>query len=99
MKSTKRTALNARIAKMKFASNSIVGSMITNFGMSERGVGHMFRPVYSQGSSWKHSTLVDKTMELKGVLDKLGIEYTEGNDAPKGGRTGKFIQVTTKIID
>ncbi len=94
MKSTKRTALTARIAKMKLASNSIVGGMITNMS-----TGQKLRPIYSQGSSWTHSTLVDKTMELKSTLDKLGIEYTEGNDAARGGRTGKFIQVTTKIIE
>ena len=56
-----------------------------------------FRPVYSQGSSWKHSSLFDRRAEFTKILDLLSIEYESGNDAPRGGKTGAFIKIITKI--
>ena len=35
--------------------------------------------------------------ELTNVLNQLGIEFTKGNDAPRGGKTGAFVKITTKI--
>lgn len=94
MKTTKRSALNKRIKKMNFASNSIVGNMVLALKKGDK-----LRPVYSQGSTWKHSSLVDKTYELKQVLNTLKLDYVTGNDATRGGKTGYFIEITTKIID
>lgn len=56
-----------------------------------------FRPVYSQGSSWKHSSIFDRRFEFTTILNRMGIEYTQGNDAPRGGKTGAFINITTKV--
>lgn len=57
----------------------------------------IFRPVYSQGSSWKYSTLRDRRAEFTKVLISLGLEYESGNDAPRGGKTGAFVKIITKI--
>jgi hypothetical protein len=94
MKTTKRTALNKRILKLKLASNSIIGNMIADLKKGDR-----LRPVYSQGSTWKYSSLIDKSGELKSTLNFLGINYTIGNDSPRGGKTGYYIEILTKIID
>jgi len=51
------------------------------------------RPIISQGSSWKHSSLYNETFSITTWLDSNGISYTQGNDAPKGGKTGNFIKV------
>ena len=56
-----------------------------------------FRPVFNQGSSWKHSSLVDKTTELETVLRKLGLSFSTSNDAPRGGKTGVRIDILTKV--
>jgi hypothetical protein len=56
-----------------------------------------FRPAYSQGRNWKSSSLVDKSMEFANALRLMGIEFVSGNDAPKGGRAGVYIHITTKI--
>jgi hypothetical protein len=35
----------------------------------------------------------------KSKLNFLGINYTIGNDSPRGGKTGYYIEILTKIID
>lgn len=54
------------------------------------------RPVYYSGKG-QYVTIHDETCTIKTILDKIGIKYTIGNDAPRGGRYGDFIQVKTKI--
>lgn len=53
------------------------------------------------GCSWngglRHMTLQDaKHRNLCEALDKIGVDYVVGNDAPKGGATGTFIELTAK---
>lgn len=35
--------------------------------------------------------LIDNLAELREIIESVGCLYTEGNDAPRGGRTGDFI--------
>lgn len=96
MKTTTSTTLAKRIEKLVNAKelnkNSLVYAWISSLKSNE-----VLRPVFSQGSTWKHSSLVDKTTELITVLEKLGIDFELGNDAPKGGKTGAFVKIITKI--
>ena len=94
LKTTKRSALNAKIEKLNFAKNSIVGNMIKNLNTGDK-----LRPVYSTGGSWRFSSLKDYRVELEKTLRDLGISFETGNDATRGGRTGYYVQITTKIID
>lgn len=98
MKTTKSTTLAKRIEKLvaskELSKNSLVYGWVLSLKTNE-----VLRPVFSQGSSWKHSSLVDKTQELTSVLRKLGVEYTTGNDAPRGGKTGAFVKISTKILN
>lgn len=94
LKTTKRSVLNAKIEKLNFAKNSIVGNMVKNMKTGDK-----LRPVYSSGSSWKYSTLNDYRAELERTLNKLGIAFETGNDAARGGKTGYYVLITTKIID
>lgn len=55
------------------------------------------RPVFSQGSSWSNSSLQDHSVKLTFVLNLIGIEFTTTNDAPRGGKTGFLINITTKF--
>lgn len=52
----------------------------------------IIRPVVNSGKSY-----LDRTEEIASLLDKLGLMYTTGNEAPKGGKLGDFIKITTKI--
>jgi hypothetical protein len=92
MKTTSSIIVAKKIAKLNLASNSIVGNILKDLK-----TGVVLRPVYSQGSSWKQSTLVDKSTELESVLRLLKIEFSTGNDSPRGGKTGYFVKINTKI--
>ena len=94
MATTQRNVLNAKIEKLNFAKNSIVGNLIKDLKTDEK-----LRPIYSTGGSWKHSSLKDYSKELKIVLEKLKLNYIEGNDGKRGGKTSYYVQITTKIID
>ena len=52
---------------------------------------------FSQGSSWKFSSLIDKTDELVMCLNDLKIKFTQRNDSPRGGKTGNHIVILTKV--
>jgi hypothetical protein len=65
---------------------SIVNEGVTNF-----------RPVYSTGGSWKHSSLVDELDSLVCYLKALQLDIEVGNDSPRGGKTGAFVNILTKF--
>lgn len=98
MKTTKASVLAKKIEKLvatkELNKNSLVYGWISNMKSGEE-----FRPVFTQGSTWKHSSLVDKTYELETVLRKLGVSFLTTNDAPRGGKTGVRIDVLTKILN
>ena len=94
LKTTKRTALNSKIEKLGLAKNSIILSFI-----KDMKTGQKLRPVYSTGGSWKYSSLKNYAPELQRTLNNLGIAFITGNDAPRQGKTGYYVEITTKIID
>ena len=97
MKTTTASVLAKKIEKLvatkELSKNSIVYYWLNAMTQGEK----VFRPVYTQGSSWKHSSLIDKSNELTSVLKKLKIDYSTTNDAPRGGKTGFRLDVLTKI--
>ena len=46
--------------------------------------------------SGRHLNLEDKTKNYTDMLKVLGIDYTTGNDAPRGGAEGNYIELTAK---
>lgn len=94
MKTTSKTVLLSKIAKLETPKK---GSIARDWLIEIANGKKTIRPVYSQGSSWKHSSLHDRRYEIETPLKKLGIEYQTGNDAPMGGKTGAFLRITTKI--
>ena len=98
MKTTKKNTLSNKLENLvkrrDIAKNSIVYGFMLELIEGEK----TFRPVYSQGSSWKYSSLIDKTSEFSKILDMLKIEFTLTNDSPRGGKTGALITITTRVI-
>lgn len=92
-KSSAEKKLSKLVAEKKVNKNSIVYGWINELIAGKKE----FRPVYSQGSSWKYSSLFDRTVEFTSLLNLMGIEYRSGNDSPRGGKTGAFIIITTKV--
>lgn len=89
-----RSELNAKIAAKKFAKNNIVGNLLADIQQGKK-----IRPIYSSSGSWKHSSLIDKSFQLKIVLKEFGLQFVEGNDAPRGGKTGYYIEITSTITE
>ena len=48
------------------------------------------RPQYEIGRG-RFTKLNDIRIELRDALNRIGIAYVEGNDAPRGGRTGDWM--------
>jgi len=98
MKTTKKSVLVKKINKLvetkELNKNSLVFGWIFSIVQGEKE----FRPVFTQGSTWKHSSLVDKTREFETILRKLNISFSTTNDAPRGGKTGVRIDILTKIL-
>lgn len=42
----------------------------------------------------RHTRGVDLSFDVKWILDGMGISYESGNDAPRGGVTGNYVQIT-----
>lgn len=91
-KSEIKVGLNELITKRELDENSPVFQWVLN--LENKAI---LRPVFNSRGSWSTSKFFDLTGELKMVLDRLGIEYETGNDAPKGGKTGYFVKITTTI--
>ena len=58
--------------------------------------GDVIRPVWTSGRG-RFCSNCDYTRDIIEVLDALRIKYTTGNDAPRGGLTGNFIKIISKI--
>ena len=60
---------------------------------------HYVRPCHTSGSK-RFCTNLDYTSDVLFALDLLkfvkGVDYISGNDAPRGGLTGNFIELTAK---
>lgn len=54
------------------------------------------RPCYASGKG-KYTSNQDHSLWLEGSLRRLGLKIETGNDAPRGGATGKYIIIKTKI--
>ena len=97
MKTTKSTTLAKKIEKLVLAKELNKNSLVYGWVKEIEAGATEFRPVFNQGSSWKYSSLVDKTTEFEAVLRKLGLNFSTSNDAPRGGKTGVRIDILTKV--
>jgi hypothetical protein len=92
MKSASTTNLNKKLAKLNPTKNTVAYKFV-----QEVIAGKTFiRPCYTLGSG-KRTTNHDHSLPTEAILKAIGVEFITGNDAPRGGLTGKFIRITTKI--
>jgi len=85
--------LTKLVAEKRLSKTSIIYGWINEMIAGKK----LFRPVYSQGTNWNSSSLFDRTVEVDIILKLMGVEYLIGNDAPRGGKTGSFIKISTKL--
>lgn len=44
----------------------------------------------------RHFSMSDHRPVVREALKKLGLDFTEGNDAPRGGQAGQYIELSRK---
>jgi len=95
---TYKTISQENLAKKVLNLNLNKNTIIYQWMVSIVNDGCMkFNTVYSSGRYWKTSKLMDYNNAFKMALSSIGMKYREDNLAPKGGRTGVHIFITTKI--
>ena len=97
----KAITLKNRLAKRFEGSKnskaySAILDLINQTNKSYMVSGSRIRPVYTLGSG-RFITMQDHTIALVQILEVLGIRYEKGNDAPRGGQCGNYIDIKTKI--
>ena len=58
--------------------------------------GYTIRPVSTSGSG-RFTANLDYTADTESLLTLLGVKFKSGNDAPRGGLTGNYITILTRI--
>lgn len=96
------TTLSKRLAKKFTGSKSAIAyKVVQDLVEGTKNTylvreGNVIRPVYTSGSG-RFASNQDHTYAISNLLDLIGVKYESGNDAPRGGLTGTFIKVITKI--
>ena len=95
------TTLKNRLAKRYTGSKSTVAykvltDLVENTNKMYMISSGVIRPVYVSGAK-RFASNQDHTLAITRLLDLLGVKYESGNDAPRGGLTGNFIKILTKI--
>ena len=104
MKSTTKSAALKRLVKSSAAKNSVAYRIVcdliegTNreYRINRTAHGTIIRANYTSGSG-RYTTNMEHSEAVARLLTEIGIEFEQGNDSPRGGKTGAFIKVTTKI--
>lgn len=100
MKTTTSTAATKRLVKSSVLKNTvayrIVYDLIQGTNIEGRILGGVIRANYTSGSG-RYTSNMTHGYAVARLLTEIGIEFVEGNDSPRGGETGHFIKVTTKI--
>lgn len=97
----KATTLQTRLEKRFTGSKTskayqVVKDLISNTNKTYMLNEKRIRPVYVSGSK-RFTSNQDHTKAIESILTLLGVKFESGNDASRGGLTGNFIDIKTKI--
>ena len=101
LKTTTRKAsekrLNKLIEETKGSTNAVRrGTIAVNLVERVINGSEIIRPCYASGRG-KFTSNQDHTQITENYLSKIGIMFESGNDSPRGGKTGNYIKIITKI--
>lgn len=95
-----RSTIAKRLAKFTGSKTSIAYQVAKDLATGENKTykisGNIIRPVHTSGSG-RFTINLDYTNDCKAILTFLKLKFETGNDSPRGGLTGNFIKITTKI--
>ena len=89
----KKETLQARIKKHLYTKGGKLAKKYEDVIELLNNPDRIMRPIYR---GYKGRTLHDGRANLEWGLHILGIDYTIGNDAPRGGKNGYFVKLTSK---
>ena len=98
----KKETLNKRLLKLENVSKGSKAYQVIKELTGEYKIksymlsGNIIRPCYIQVSG-RYTSVVDHSMPICMLLDKLKIKYITGNDAPRGDQCSKYIKILTKL--
>jgi hypothetical protein len=96
-----RSTISKRLAKFTGSKTSIAYQVAKDLATGENKTykvsGNIVRPVHTSGSG-RFTTNLDYTNDCKNIFTFLKLKFEIGNDRPRGGLTGNFIKILTKIV-
>lgn len=96
--STLMSRLEAAVKNKKVSRNSNAYRMVRGFIETlVRGEGkRVIRTCHTSGRG-RFTTNIDSALQVVALLGLLKVAIRTGNDAPRGGLTGSYVEVLTKI--
>ena len=96
----KTETLNKRLARRYGGARNTKAYQVVNDLINGRENfmirGQVIRPVIISGSG-KYTNYVDYSRDIGDLLNLIGVRFKNGNDAPRGGKTGNYIEIKTSI--
>ena len=74
----------------------IVKDLISGTNKTYMVYGNVIRPCATSGRG-RFTSNIDYTKDTENLLNLLGIKFERGNDSPRGGLTGNYFKISTKI--
>ena len=74
----------------------IVKDLINGTKTTYMVYGNVIRPCATSGRG-RFTSNLDYTKDTENLLNLLGIKFESGNDSPRGGLTGNYFKILTKI--
>lgn len=94
--STFKTRLDKIVTSKNRKAYQILNDIANQTNKSYMIVGGIIRPCHTSGSG-RFTSNLDYTKEVETLLSKMSIKFESGNDSPRGGKTGNWIKILTKI--
>lgn len=89
----KKETLQARIGKHLYTKSGKLARKYEEVIELLNNPNRIMRPIWWRG---KGDSLHDSHESLEYGLAVIGVDYTTGNDAPRGGMNGYFVKLTAK---
>ena len=95
------TTLQNRLAKLEINKSTVAYKVLADLANGTTKTymiknGNIIRPVYVSGSK-RFASNQDHTYAIEKILIALKLKYEFGNDAARGGLTGNYFKILTKI--
>lgn len=88
-----KTTFNNKVKKLVLTKEGKMNKLYLNAYKKSIFAGNQIYHTYTSGSG-RFTTNLSARMYFIDILDALGYRYTEGNDSPRGGKTGDFIKIS-----